>query len=99
MAEERSGFPAFAIGFALGAMAGATVAIVLAPQTGEEARDVIAAKAREAGDRARDTAQEANELLARGREIVAEAKSRIDAAVVDGKDAAARQRDTLENEI
>jgi gas vesicle protein len=88
----------FTVGFVLGAMAGATLAIVLAPQTGEEARDVLLAKAREAGERARDATADANDLLARGREIVAEAKSRIDAAVVDGKDAAARQRDTLENE-
>ncbi len=95
---ERSGMGGFTVGFVLGAMAGATLAIVLAPQTGEEARDVLLAKAREAGERARDATADANDLLARGREIVAEAKSRIDAAVVDGKDAAARQRDTLENE-
>jgi gas vesicle protein len=89
----------FTVGFVLGALAGATLAIVLAPQTGEETRDVLLAKAREASERARDATADANDLLARGREIVAEAKSRIDAAVVDGKDAAARQRDTLENEL
>jgi gas vesicle protein len=97
MAERSGG--GFLVGFVLGAMAGATLAIVLAPQTGEEARDVLLAKAREAGERARDATADANELIARGREIVAEAKSRIDAAVIDGKDAAARQRDTLENEL
>ena len=95
---ERGSMPAFMAGLVLGALGGATLAMVLAPQTGEETRDVLLAKAREAGERARDTAADATDLLARGRDIVADAKMRIDAAVIEGKDAAARQRDTLEHE-
>jgi gas vesicle protein len=95
---ERGGKSAFVAGLALGALGGATLAMILAPQTGEETRDVLLAKAREAGERARDTAADASDLLARGRDIVADAKLRIDAAVIEGKDAAARQRDTLEHE-
>jgi len=95
---ERGGTPAFVAGLVLGALGGATLAMILAPQTGEETRDVLLAKAREAGERARDTAADASDLLARGRDIVADAKLRIDAAVTEGKDAAARQRDTLEHE-
>jgi len=45
-----------------------------------------------------DTAGDAGDLLARGRQIVAEAKARIDGAVAEGKDAASRQRSTLEND-
>jgi gas vesicle protein len=82
----------------LGVIAGAALAMILAPQSGEDTRDLLVAKAREAGERARDTAGDANDLLARGRQIVADAKARIDAAVSEGKDAAARQRTTLENE-
>lgn len=96
--SERGGFPGFVTGLAIGALAGATLAMILAPQTGEETRDLLVAKAREAGERARDTAGDAGDLLARGRQIVADAKARIDAAVDAGKDAAARQRTTLENE-
>ncbi len=98
MSDDRSGVPGFVTGFAIGALAGAVLAMILAPQSGEDTRDLLVAKAREAGERARDTAGDAGDLLARGRRIVADAKSRIDGAVADGKDAAERQRSTLENE-
>jgi gas vesicle protein len=98
MADDRSGVPGFVAGFALGALGGAILAMILAPQSGEDTRDLLVAKAREAGERARDTAGDAGDLLARGRRIVADAKARIDGAVADGKDAAERQRSTLENE-
>ena len=96
--DDRGGIPGFVTGFAIGALAGAVLAMVLAPQSGEDTRDLLVAKAREAGERARDTAGDAGDLLARGRRIVADAKARIDGAVADGKDAAERQRSTLENE-
>jgi gas vesicle protein len=98
MAEHGSGGAGFVTGLAIGALAGATLAMILAPQSGEDTRDLMVAKAREAGERARDVADDANDLLARGRKIVAEARTRIDEAVAEGKDAAARQRSTLENE-
>jgi gas vesicle protein len=90
--------PGFMAGFAIGALAGAALAMVLAPQSGEDTRDLLYAKAREAGERARDGAEDANDLLERGRRIVAEARARIDGAVAEGKEAAERQRSTLENE-
>ncbi|BDE08141.1 hypothetical protein WPS_34170 [Vulcanimicrobium alpinum] len=96
--SDRGGSAGFITGLALGMLAGATLAMVLTPQSGEDTRDLLVAKAREAGERARDTAGDAGELLARGRQIVADAKARIDAAVAEGKDAADRQRTTLENE-
>jgi gas vesicle protein len=97
---ERGGasFAGFAAGLAVGAVAGAVLAMVLAPQSGEDTRDLLFAKAREAGERARDTAGDAGDLVARGRRIVADAKARLDGAVAEGKDAAARQRAILENE-
>ncbi len=93
-----SSFAGFAAGLAVGALAGAALATILAPHSGEDTRDLLFAKAREASERARDTAGDAGDLLARGRRIVADAKARIDGAVADGKDAAARQRAILENE-
>jgi gas vesicle protein len=98
MSDERGAGPGFITGLVLGALAGAALAMILAPQSGEDTRDLLVAKAREAGERARDTAGDANDLLARGRQIVADAKARLDAAVTEGKDAAARQRHSLENE-
>lgn len=98
MAEQGGGGAGFVTGLAIGALAGATLAMILAPQSGEDTRDLMVAKAREAGERARDAADDANDLLARGRKIVGEARARIDEAIAEGKDAAARQRSTLENE-
>ncbi len=100
MADERGegGVPGFVTGLAIGALAGAVLAMVLAPQSGEDTRDLLYAKAREAGERARDGAEDAGDLLARGRRIVDEARARIDGAITEGKDAAERQRSTLENE-
>jgi gas vesicle protein len=99
MADEREGGGAgFVAGLLIGVIAGAALAMILAPATGEETRDLLVAKAREAGERARDTAGDAGDLLARGRTIVADAKTRIDGAIAEGKEAAARQRGTLENE-
>lgn len=100
MADERGGggVPGFVTGLAIGALAGAVLAMVLAPQSGEDTRDLLYAKAREAGERARDGAEDAGDLLARGRKIVDEARARIDGAIAEGKDAADRQRSTLENE-
>lgn len=102
MADEGrdggAGIAGFITGLALGALAGATLAMILAPQSGEDMRDILVAKAREAGERARDTAGDAGDLLERGRRIVADAKARLDGAVAEGKDAAARQRTNLENE-
>jgi len=90
--------PGFIAGLAIGALAGATLAMILAPQAGEDTRDLLYAKAREAGERARDGAGDAADLLARGRQIVDDARARIDGAIIEGKDAASRQRSTLENE-
>jgi gas vesicle protein len=94
---ERGG-PGFVAGLTIGALAGAALAMILAPQSGEDTRDLLYAKAREARERARDSAEDAGDLLARGRRIVAEARARLDGAVTEGKEAASRQRSTLENE-
>ena len=101
MAEDDrggGGFAGFIAGLALGGLAGAALAMILAPQAGEDTRDLLVAKAREAGERARDTAGDAGDLLDRGRRIVADAKARLDGAIAEGKDAASRQRTNLENE-
>jgi gas vesicle protein len=112
----------FVSGLLIGALAGAALAMIFAPQTGEETRDILYAKARETTERMRDTAEDvsatasaaatgvgskvgevfedvsagANDLYSRGKTIVDEARARVDAAVDEGKAAAAEQRTTLE---
>jgi gas vesicle protein len=53
VARDAGGFLA---GFFTGALVGASLAMVLAPASGEETRDLLRAKAREASDRVADSA-------------------------------------------
>jgi gas vesicle protein len=103
--ESTSGGGGFVTGLLLGLLAGATLAMIAAPQSGEDTRDVLRARAREAADRARDTAGDVsetvtgktNELLERGRAIVEQARARVDGAVAEGIDAAEQQRNELQS--
>jgi gas vesicle protein len=82
---DRGG-PSFVAGIVVGAVTGAALATLLAPWSGEETRDVLRAKSREATNLARDTAADAIDGL----------RHTIDAAVGEGKTAAERQRAALE---
>ena len=105
MADDDKSGGGFVTGLLLGLLAGATLAMISAPQSGEDTRDLLRAKAREAADRARDTAGEmsesvggqTNELLERGRAIVERARARVDGAVAEGMDAAEQQRNELQS--
>ena len=59
--------------FALGAIAGAAVALLVAPATGDEMRRILSDKAREGADRASDAARQAREFAERQRGTVATA--------------------------
>jgi gas vesicle protein len=87
----------FVAGLLLGALAGATLAMIAAPQTGEETRDELGARVRQTTGRARDVASDAtSDLLERGRTIVETARARVDGAIAEGREAAAQQRNDLE---
>lgn len=79
---DRGG-PSFVAGMLTGALAGAGLAMLLAPWSGEEARDVLRAKAREASNLAKDT--------------VADISEKARSAVEAGRTAAAEQRAELEH--
>lgn len=103
--ESRGGSGGFIAGLMIGALAGAALAMIAAPQSGEDVRDLLRAKAREAADRARDVAGDVGEtvaggtgdLIERGRTIVESARARIDESIAEGKDAADRQRSELQD--
>jgi gas vesicle protein len=78
---DRGG-PSFVAGMLTGALIGAGLALVLAPWSGQDARDALRAKAREAANRAKDTVADISE----------QARSAVEA----GKAAAAEQRAELE---
>ena len=64
------------LAFILGAAAGAAVALLYAPKTGQETRELLGEKAREGRDRAAEAAAKGREAIGRGRETVASALER-----------------------
>ena len=64
------------LAFLVGAAAGAAVALLYAPATGQETRDFLGEKAREGRERANEAAAKGREVISRGRETVATAVER-----------------------
>ena len=56
---EKDEFGAFLLGFIIGGLTGAAVSLLMAPQTGEETREILKDRAIELRDKASETAQTA----------------------------------------
>jgi gas vesicle protein len=56
------------LAFVAGAFAGAAVALLFAPATGEETREFLGQRAREGRDRAAEAARQGRELISKQRE-------------------------------
>ncbi|MBV8488994.1 MAG: hypothetical protein JO199_00595 [Candidatus Eremiobacteraeota bacterium] len=109
MGYGKGGGGGFLAGFLIGAIVGGAAAVLLVQ---EDARDLLIGKAREAGNMAADATGDlrgkvadvtsqwqasASELYERGRQVVENARSTIDAAVSEGQDTAQNVRDELGN--
>jgi len=90
--NERDEFGAFLVGFVIGGLTGAVVALLFAPQSGEETRALIKDKSIELRDKAQMTAEEA---LARAEQVAAEARTRAEEL---GREARMRAEE-LANEV
>ncbi|MDQ6825776.1 MAG: YtxH domain-containing protein [Candidatus Eremiobacteraeota bacterium] len=103
----------FVAGFLMGALTGAALAMMIAPQTGEETRDVVFGKAREVGNAAKDASGDlrekvssiasdlqtsASDVYSRGKQVVDTARSGVGAAIDEGKTAANSARTDLSQE-
>jgi len=75
MAERDGDFGAFLAGFIIGGMAGAAVALLLAPQSGEETRTIIHDRSIELKDKATEKAETAR---IKAEAVAAEARARAD---------------------
>jgi gas vesicle protein len=64
------------VSFLLGAIAGAAVALLVAPATGDEMRRILAEKAKESRDRATDAARQGREFVNRQRDNLSSAIDR-----------------------
>jgi gas vesicle protein len=73
--DRDSGSASVFLAFILGGLTGAALALLYAPRTGEETRDLLAPKVREGEARAREAKERA---LARGREVVDEASGYVE---------------------
>lgn len=108
--SDRDDFGAFVSGFMIGGLVGAAVALLLAPQSGEETRMQIREKGIELRDQVEQTAtdararaeeiaqqarQRAEKVQERGQVVLEEQKTRIEQAIEAGKNAARRKRTEL----
>jgi gas vesicle protein len=73
--SDRDEFGAFLVGFLVGGLSGAVVALLFAPQSGEETRAQIKDKTIELRDKAQVSAEEA---IARAEAVAADARARAD---------------------
>jgi gas vesicle protein len=73
--SERDEFGAFLVGFIVGGLTGAVVALLFAPQSGEETRALIKDKSIELRDKAQVSAEEA---YARAEQLAADARARAE---------------------
>lgn len=95
--SDRDEFGAFLVGFVVGGLTGAVVALLFAPQSGEETRALIKDKSIELRDQA---SQSAEEVLARAEAVAAEARQRAEELTKEARQRAeelskeARQRAT-----
>jgi gas vesicle protein len=80
MSDQGNSAGTVLVAFALGALAGAAVALLYAPSSGEETRRKLGEKAREGRERAESVVRE-------GREFVQRQRDNVSAAVQHGRDA------------
>ena len=87
MSKHGSSVGSVTVAFALGALAGAAIALLYAPASGEETRRRLAEKARESRDRAQQAAREGREFLERQRDNIGSTVERGRQAFEQGRQA------------
>jgi gas vesicle protein len=68
MSQQGNGGGGMFVAFIAGAIAGAAVALLFAPATGEETREYLGQRAREGKDRATEAARQGREILNKQRD-------------------------------
>jgi gas vesicle protein len=80
MSDTSNDIGTFFAGFIIGGLVGAAVAMLMAPQSGEETRTLIKDRSIELKDRAVETSADAR---ARAEKALEDARMRADSAIVD----------------
>jgi gas vesicle protein len=87
--SERDDFGAFLLGFIIGGLSGAVVALLMAPQSGAETRNQIKEKAIELSEEAEKTAKE----------VAARAGEEADKAKTWAEDTVSKVKDTTSQKL
>jgi len=74
--DEEAGAGAVLLAFLVGAVAGAAVALLYAPATGRETRDLLTEKSREGREKAAALAEKGRQAINEGRETLTTAIER-----------------------
>ncbi|MGE3955996.1 MAG: YtxH domain-containing protein [Vicinamibacterales bacterium] len=74
--DEGAGSGTILLAFMLGAISGAAVALLYAPQSGNETRELLGEKAREGRERAAAAAAKGRDILEQGRDTLSSAIER-----------------------
>ena len=88
MSDDRGSGSGVILSFLLGGLTGAALAILFAPRSGEETREMLGGKLREGADRGRKLRDRA---AARGREILEDASDYVE----NQREALEKRRDRL----
>ncbi|HEX5484121.1 MAG TPA: YtxH domain-containing protein [Terriglobia bacterium] len=90
MSENEGGASNFAF-FIAGIGFGAVLALLFAPKSGEETRDMLSAKANQSRDylttRSKEVRQQAEQYVEKAKDMVAQQKEQLSAALEAGKQA------------
>lgn len=73
--DRDSGASSVILAFLIGGLTGAALALLYAPRSGKETRDILTERARETADRGRELKEQA---VGRGRALVDEAQQYVD---------------------
>lgn len=98
MSDDRGSGSSVVLAFLLGGLTGAALALLYAPRSGRETREILNEKLREGAERGRDLTEqarvkgkafvdEAGEYVGRGREVIEDRKGRLSAAFEAGRQA------------
>jgi len=87
--DEGAGPGSILLAFLLGAVSGAAIALLYAPQSGQETRDYL-------GERAEDARRRAADAAAKGRDAINQGRETLNTAIERGREAYQQAR-TREN--
>lgn len=92
MAENNNKIGGILLAFVAGAIVGAAIALLYAPQSGKETRELLAKKASE-------LKEATAEKIEKGKEFIRKKKAELARAIEAGKEALKEERGEIEKEI